>query len=80
MGGGSKAIVWELTEQGAAFCESHLDDLRAIPSPEEVKNLRERVVDLETRLAALEDQHEADISDLETRMKRAIQSLKDGLT
>lgn len=79
VGGGSRAIVWQLTEEGVQFCEEHLDEIRALPSHQEVKHLRERVTELETRLSDLEEQHEADINDLETRMKRAIQSLKGAL-
>lgn len=79
VGGGSKAIVWQLTEQGLEFCEKHLDEIRTLPSHQEVKHLRERVTELETQLSALETQHEEDIADLEGRMKRAIQSLKQAL-
>lgn len=79
VGGGSKAIVWALTQRGTEFCEEHLDEIRSLPSHQEVKQLRERVTELETQLSALETQHEADIADLEGRMKRAIQSLKSAL-
>lgn len=80
VGGGSRAIVWALTQRGQTFCEEHLDEIRALPSHQEVTQLRERVTELETRLSTLETQHEEDIDDLETRMKRAIKTLKDGLT
>lgn len=79
VGGGSRAIVWQLTERGETFCAEHLDEIRTVPTHQEVKHLRERVTELESRLSALETQHEEDITDLESRMKRAIQSLKTAL-
>lgn len=80
VGGGSKAIVWQLTDRGGEFCEKHLDEIRTLPSHQEVKQLRERVAELETQLSEMEEQHEKDIADLEGRMKRAIESLKGALS
>lgn len=79
VGGGSRAIVWELTERGDEFCATHLDDLRTIPSPEEVKNLRERVTELEAQLVKMEQQHEQAMNDLEQRVERMVNSIKDSL-
>lgn len=79
VGGGSKAIVWQLTDRGTEFCETHLDTLRALPSPEEVKHLRERVSELETRIENMQQQHEDDMDDLEKRVKRMVNSLRDSL-